>query len=83
MTFADHSLATDTVFSETHFISCRNVLIYFNRALQNRALALFHDSLCHRGFLGLGSKGKALDFLDLTPRNSSRSRNANASFAKC
>ena len=63
VTFADHSLATDTVFSETHFISCRNVLIYFNRALQNRALGLFHDSLCHRGFLGLGSK-ESLDFSD-------------------
>ena len=61
VTFADHSLATDTVFSETHFISCRNVLIYFNRALQNRALGLFNESLCHRGFLGLGSK-ESLDF---------------------
>ena len=61
VTFADHSLATDSVFSETHFISCRNVLIYFNRALQNRALGLFHESLCHRGFLGLGSK-ESLDF---------------------
>ena len=61
VTFADHSLATDTVFSETNFISCRNVLIYFNRALQDRALGLFHDSLCHRGFLGLGSK-ESLDF---------------------
>ena len=61
VTFADHSLATDTVFSETHFITCRNVLIYFNRALQNRALGLFSESLCHRGFLGLGSK-ESLDF---------------------
>jgi len=61
VTFADHSLATDTVFSETHFISCRNVLIYFNKALQNRAIGLFHESLCHRGFLGLGSK-ESLDF---------------------
>jgi chemotaxis protein methyltransferase CheR len=61
VTFADHSLATDTVFSETHFVSCRNVLIYFNKALQNRAVGLFHESLCHRGFLGLGSK-ESLDF---------------------
>jgi chemotaxis protein methyltransferase CheR len=61
VTFADHSLATDTVFSETHFVSCRNVLIYFNRTLQDRALKLFHDSLCHRGFLGLGAK-ESLDF---------------------
>jgi len=56
ITFADHSLATDSVFAETHFISCRNVLIYFNRKLQDRALGLFHESLINRGFLGLGSK---------------------------
>jgi len=56
VTFADHSLATDSVFSETQFISCRNVLIYFNKPLQDRAFGLFHESLCHRGFLGLGSK---------------------------
>jgi chemotaxis protein methyltransferase CheR len=56
VSFADHSLATDSVFSETHFISCRNVMIYFNRRLQDRVLGLFHESLCHRGFLGLGSK---------------------------
>ena len=59
--FADHSLATDSVFAETQLVSCRNVLIYFNRELQDRALGLFHDSLCHRGFLGLGSK-ESLDF---------------------
>ncbi len=61
VTFADHSLATDSVFSETQLISCRNVLIYFNKQLQDRALGLFHDSLCRRGFLGLGSK-ESLDF---------------------
>lgn len=56
MTFADHSLATDSVFAETHLICCRNVLIYFNRKLQDRALGLFYDSLANLGFLGLGSK---------------------------
>jgi chemotaxis protein methyltransferase CheR len=61
ITFADHSLATDSVFSETQFVSCRNVLIYFNRGLQDRALGLFHESLSRRGFLGLGSK-ETLDF---------------------
>lgn len=61
VTFADHSLATDSVFSETQLISCRNVLIYFNKKLQDRAFALFHESLCHRGFLVLGSK-ETLDF---------------------
>jgi len=61
ITFADHSLATDAVFSETQLVSCRNVLIYFNRALQDRALGLFHESLSRRGFLGLGAK-ETLDF---------------------
>lgn len=59
--FADHSLATDSVFSETHLVCCRNVLIYFNKTLQSRALGLFHESLFHRGFLTLGSK-ESLDF---------------------
>jgi len=61
ISFADHSLATDSVFSETHLICCRNVMIYFNPALQERALGLFHESLCHRGFLALGSK-ESIDF---------------------
>lgn len=54
--FSDHSLVTDAVFAEMHLISCRNVLIYFDRALQDRALGLFRDSLARKGFLGLGSK---------------------------
>ncbi|MGI4812028.1 MAG: CheR family methyltransferase [Janthinobacterium lividum] len=54
--FADHSLATDSVFSEVHLVSCRNVLIYFNQDLQNRAIGLFDEALIRRGFLGLGSK---------------------------
>ncbi|WP_287596619.1 CheR family methyltransferase [Thermomonas sp.] len=54
--FADHSLATDAVFSEVHLVSCRNVLIYFNAGLQDRAIGLFREALVHRGFLGLGSR---------------------------
>lgn len=54
--FSDHSLATDSVFAEVQLVSCRNVLIYFNRPLQDRALGLFRDALCRRGFLGIGSK---------------------------
>ncbi|HEY2380757.1 MAG TPA: CheR family methyltransferase [Terriglobia bacterium] len=54
--FADHSLATDQVFSEVHFVSCRNVLIYFDRELQSHCFGLFDESLCHRGFLGLGAQ---------------------------
>lgn len=54
--FSDHSLVTDEVFAEVHLISCRNVLIYFDRELQNRAIGLFKDALVRHGFLGLGSK---------------------------
>src|SRR6204780_1438597 len=54
--FSDHSLVTDAVFAEMHLVSCRNVLIYFDRPLQDRALGLFKDSLARKGFLGLGSK---------------------------
>lgn len=54
--FADHSLATDTVFAEVEVVSCRNVLIYFNRELQDRAIGLFRESLVRRGFLGLGPR---------------------------
>lgn len=54
--FADHSLATDTVFAEVHLVSCRNVLIYFDKELQDRAFGLFRDALVRQGFLGLGSK---------------------------
>lgn len=54
--FSDHSLATDEVFAEVQLISCRNVLIYFNRELQDRALGIFKNSLARKGFLGLGAK---------------------------
>jgi len=54
--FSDHSLATDSVFAEVHLVSCRNVLIYFNRDLQDRAIGLFHEALCRKGFLGIGAK---------------------------
>jgi len=73
ITFADHSLATDSTFSEVHLISCRNVLIYFNRELQDRALGMFHEALVLRGFLGLGSKeslrfsAHANSFVDYRP----------------
>ena len=56
VTFAVHNLATDGVFCEAHLILCRNVLIYFSNPLQNRALALFRDSLVRAGFLCLGAR---------------------------
>jgi chemotaxis protein methyltransferase CheR len=61
--FSDHSLATDQVFAEVQLVTCRNVLIYFDGALQNRAIGLFRDALCDRGYLGLGL-GETLRFSD-------------------
>ena len=67
VTFAHHNLVVDGAFGEMNLILCRNVLIYFNRDLQNRVLRLLHDSLCHRGFLCLGTK-ETLGFSDIHDR---------------
>jgi len=56
LVFAQHNLAMDTSFNELHLIVCRNVMIYFNRALQSRVLDLFSASLVRLGFLCLGNK---------------------------
>lgn len=56
ITWANHNLATDGVFTEAQLIMCRNVLIYFNRVLQDRVLELFTESLVPGGILALGSK---------------------------
>lgn len=60
MVFSDHSLATDSVFSELHRVSCRNVLIYFDEPLQSRVLTLFSQALPRQGYLGLGSRESLL-----------------------
>ncbi|HKJ64507.1 MAG TPA: protein-glutamate O-methyltransferase CheR [Desulfopila sp.] len=65
--FSSHNLATDGVFGEMNIILCRNVLIYFNKELQERVLELFFDSLCPGGFLCLGSK-ESLKFSKLADR---------------
>jgi chemotaxis protein methyltransferase CheR len=54
--FADHNLVTDSVFADVNLILCRNVLIYFEKNLQNQVLKLFYDSLIPSGILCLGSK---------------------------
>lgn len=54
--FADHNLVTDTIFAEVNLILCRNVLIYFNKDLQNKVINLFYHSLSSSGFLCLGTK---------------------------
>lgn len=56
ITVADHNLVSDGIFGEMHVIICRNVLIYFNKKLQNKVIRLFFDSLLNGCFLCLGSK---------------------------
>jgi len=56
MVFAQHNLVTDSSFNEFHVIFCRNVMIYFNRELQNRVHELLYRSLIHLGILCLGEK---------------------------
>lgn len=59
--FTNHNLVTDSTFSEVQVIFCRNVLIYFDRSLQNWVLNMFANSLSRGGFLCLGSK-ETLEF---------------------
>lgn len=73
VTFAQHNLVADGVFCEAHLVLCRNVLIYFSNALQNRTLGLFCDSLVRDGFLCLGMRENldfapvAADFMPVDP----------------
>ena len=67
ITFTSHNLVTDGVFGEMHLIFCRNVLIYFDKDLQNRVLGLFADSLTLGGFLCLGSK-ESMQFSNIAER---------------
>jgi chemotaxis protein methyltransferase CheR len=54
--FAQHNLVTDRSFSEFNVILCRNVMIYFDRKLQERVQQLFYESLPIYGYLALGNK---------------------------
>lgn len=56
VTWAQHNLVTDGSFNDFHLIMCRNVLIYFRPALQQRAHHLFYESLVRSGFLVLGQR---------------------------
>lgn len=62
--FSHHNLVSDSSFGEMNLIICSNVLIYFDKILQNKVLTLFYESLCHGGFLCLGSK-ESLEFTDV------------------
>jgi len=60
MVFAVHNLVSDKSFNEFNLIVCRNVLIYFNKLLQDKVIKLFYDSLCMFGYLALGEKESLL-----------------------
>jgi chemotaxis protein methyltransferase CheR len=64
--FSQHNLVTDRSFAECTVILCRNVLIYFDKTLQNRVHSLFYDSLVMFGILALGSK-ESLKFSQYEP----------------
>ncbi|WP_407311250.1 CheR family methyltransferase [Desulfosporosinus sp. SB140] len=61
MVFTQHNLGIDSSFNEFNLIICKNVLIYFNKKLQDKAHKLFLDSLSFGGFLVLGKK-ESIDF---------------------
>ncbi|RAW00021.1 CheR family methyltransferase [Pseudochryseolinea flava] len=62
---ATHNLVSDGSFNEFQLILCRNVMIYFDKPLQDRALRLFYESLEMLGYLALGSK-ETLKFTDIS-----------------
>ena len=77
--FFQHDLVTDYVFAEMHVVFCRNVLIYFGRELRGRVLDKLERSLCHGGFLCLGTSerlpsGERPAFVELTPERIYRLR---------
>jgi chemotaxis protein methyltransferase CheR len=64
--FSQHNLVSDGTFNEFNLIVCRNVLIYFDQALRERAQELFHSSLSNFGILALGKK-ESLRFTRFEP----------------
>ena len=66
ITFANHNLVSDGVFSEVQLIMCRNVLIYFAEPLKERVLKVLRDSLVRSGFLCLGNR-ESLQFSSIGP----------------
>jgi chemotaxis protein methyltransferase CheR len=65
--FAQHNLAMDRAFNQFNVIVCRNVMIYFDKPLQDRVHALFYESLEQFGVLALGHK-ETLAFTPLADR---------------
>jgi chemotaxis protein methyltransferase CheR len=56
VSFRRHDLVTGDIFNKFDLVLCRNVMIYFNQALQNEVLKKFHESLFKYGYLAIGSK---------------------------
>lgn len=71
--YAEHNLVTDGVFTEANLIVCRNVLIYFDKDLQNKVLNLFDESLITGGFLALGTK-ESIQFSSVNEKYSTISK---------
>ena len=65
MIVSTHNLVSDRSFNEFQLILCRNVLIYFDKELQDKALQLFDESIVMLGFLALGAK-ESLKFTSVT-----------------
>ena len=57
--FSKHSLLKDPPFSRVGLISCRNLLIYLDRELQQQVCSTFHFALQEFGYLFLGSSESA------------------------
>ena len=66
ITFSYHNLVTDGVFGEMNMICCRNVMIYFDKTLQEHVFSLFTGSLRPGGYLCLGNK-ETLNFSNVKP----------------
>ncbi len=64
--FSQHNLVSDGPFNEFNVVLCRNVMIYFNRDLQERTHSLFHSSLSMFGILGLGAR-ESMRFMSQEP----------------
>lgn len=67
MVFSQHNLVSDSSFNEFDLILCRNVLIYFDKDLQERALILFDNSLAKLGYLATGTK-ESLKYSVVAPK---------------
>jgi chemotaxis protein methyltransferase CheR len=59
--FAQHNLVSDSSFNEFNVILCMNVMIYFNKSLQENVIDLLDNSLCNFGILCIGEK-ESLNF---------------------